>query len=367
VVQQAASPYTLYLQESFSTSTAWQYFTVSFTPTVSDSNVFIGFNLAGSTGSVWIDNVVLSQAGSSPTPVPPTSTAVPSTPTSTPVSSGHAIKTVFVIMMENHNWSDIYGSSSAPYINSLVSGSNDAQTSYATQYYTPPGNHPSLPNYLWLEGGSCFTYCGTDNDPSTPISSTAHLATLLNNAGISWKSYQENIANGTCPTSSSGLYAAKHDPFVYFGDMTGNTSYCTSHIRSFADLSGDLANNSVARYNFITPNLCDDMHDSCAPTNDPIKQGDSWLQANLPAILSSQAYQSGGAVFIIWDEGSSSSDGPIGAIVLSPFAKGHGYNNAIHYTHSSTLRTIEEIFNVSPMLGDAANAPDLSDLFTTFP
>src|SRR5579862_1890993 len=51
-------------------------------------------------------------------------------------------------------------------------------------------------------------------------------------------------------------------------------------------------------------------------------------------------------------------------IVLSPLAKGGGYSNTVHYTHSSTLRTLEEIFNVGPLLGDAANATDLGDLFT---
>jgi hypothetical protein len=370
VIQQAISPYTLYLQQNFSTTTGWQQYTTTFTPTVSDSNVFIGFNLAGSTGTVWIDNVVFATSGSGPTPTPTATDTPVASPTATSTASGTAssIKTVFVIMMENTNWSNIAGNTSeAPYINSLVTGSNNSQTSYATQYYTPPGNHPSLPNYLWLEGGQCFTYCGTDNDPSTPISSTAHLVTQLDNAGISWKSYQESISDGTCPTSSSYPYAAKHDPFVYFGDVTGNTTYCTAHIRSYSDLSGDLSNNTVARYNFITPNLCDDMHDSCSPINDPIKQGDSWLQTNLPTILNSQAYQQGGAVFIVWDEGTSSSDGPIGMIVISPLAKGGGYNNAIHYTHSSTLRTMEEIFGVSPFVGDAANATDLSDLFRTFP
>ena len=33
------------------------------------------------------------------------------------------------------------------------------------------------------------------------------------------------------------------------------------------------------------------------------------------------------------------------------------------YTHSSDLRTMQEIFHVGPFLGDAANATDLSDLF----
>src|SRR6266700_3702591 len=50
-------------------------------------------------------------------------------------------------------------------------------------------------------------------------------------------------------------------------------------------------------------------------------------------------------------------------MVISPLAKGNGYFNSIHYTHSSTLRTFQNIFGVGPYLGDAANATDLSDLF----
>src|SRR5205085_6691473 len=123
------------------------------------------------------------------------------------------------------------------------------------------------------------------------------------------------------------------------------------NLKSDADLSGDLASGTVARYNLIVPDTCHDMHDSCNG-NDPILQGDTWLQNNLPAILSSPAYQNGGAVFITWDE-AASGDGPIGLIVLSPSARGHGYSNAIHYTHSSLLRTLEEIFGVRPLLGDA--------------
>ena len=106
--------------------------------------------------------------------------------------------------------------------------------------------------------------------------------------------------------------------------------------------------------------------DSCAPLNDPVKQTDTWLSTQVPMILNSQAYKNGGALFITWDEGEG-SDGPIGMIALSPSARGRGYANAIHYTHSSTLRTLEEIFGVSPWLGDAANATDLRDLFSTFP
>jgi hypothetical protein len=54
-------------------------------------------------------------------------------------------------------------------------------------------------------------------------------------------------------------------------------------------------------------------------------------------------------------------------LVLSPFAKPAGYQSTIKYYHSSTLRTLEEIFGVSPFLGDAQNQADLSDLFAVFP
>ncbi len=108
------------------------------------------------------------------------------------------------------------------------------------------------------------------------------------------------------------------------------------------------------------------MHDSCSPLNNPVRQGDTWLSQNLPLILNSAAYKAGGAVFITWDEGEG-GDGPIGMIVLSPFAKGAGFSDAIHYTHGSTLRTIQEIFAVTPLIRDAANQTDLKNLFTVFP
>ena len=124
--------------------------------------------------------------------------------------------------------------------------------------------------------------------------------------------------------------------------------------------------NTLARYNFITPDTCNDMHDliGCATLN-AVQNGDDWLQQALPPILASDAYQNGGIIFITWDEGAG-SDGPIGMIALSKDAK-VGYSNDIPYTHSSLLRTLQEIFGVTPLLGDAANATDLSDLFTVFP
>jgi hypothetical protein len=279
--------------------------------------------------------------------------------------AGGGIHTVFIILMENKNWSAIKGSASAPYINGtlLTAGA------HAENYVNLPGIHPSEPNYLWLEAGTNFGVLN-DSAPSTNHQSTTqHLVTLLQNAGLSWKSYQENISGTSCPLTASGLYAPKHNPMVFFDDVTNHLSSssanCIQHVRPYTELASDISKGTVPSYNFITPNLCNDMHGATGCPSDLIAAGDTWLSTEVPKILASNAYKSGGAIFITWDE-SEGGDLPIGMIVLSPQAK-PGYSNSIAYSHSSTLRTFEEIFHLSPMLGDAANATDLSDLFQSFP
>jgi hypothetical protein len=268
---------------------------------------------------------------------------------------------VFVVVMENHNWADIKGSASAPYINETLLRVG----AHAENYQNPPGVHPSLPNYIWLEAGSALGVTD-DDDPSVHHQSTTnHLVSLLQKAGISWKSYQEDISGLDCPVTYVNRYAPKHNPMVYFDDVTIPAANCMEHVRPYGELAHDLQADVVPAYSFITPNLCNDMHDvvGCA-SSDSIRNGDTWLSTELPRILESAAYKRDGVIFITFDEGEP-GDGPIALIALSRHAK-PGYSNAIPYTHSSLLRTLQHIFGVSPLLGDAANAADLSDLFATW-
>lgn len=327
------------------------------------------------TSTLVVPPTPLPPATSTPLPTaPPTSTPAeaPPLPTFTPVPPAPTItpeakRTVFLIVMENANWSEIQGNVDAPYINTVLLPS----ASYATQYYNPPGLHPSEPNYLWLEAGTNFGIADDNNPDANHQPSTMHLVALLEQKGITWRSYQEGISGTDCPLANEGLYAPKHDPMVFFDDVTeannANSAHCMAHVRPFAELAVDLQNNTTAQYNFITPNLCDDMHGgaACSAAN-RIRSGDDWLANHLPIILNSSAFTQDGVVFITWDEGNG-SDGPIGLIVLSPKAKGGDYSNSLHYTHSSLLRTIQEIFGITPLLGDAAQASDLSDLFNVFP
>ena len=300
------------------------------------------------------------------------------------------VKTVWVILMENHNWTgnnagaafgapDIKGNPLAPYINGEL-----LQTSaHAEQYFNPPNNHPSQPNYLWLEAGTNFGVLA-DTQPGQPqLTTDQHLVKLLENAGISWMAYAEpdfgNPLYDNCPLDFTFI-DVEHLAFVYFNDinegLNPQSTECISHVRQFYQLSTDLATHKVARYNFITPNLCHDGHEGISPCDqneptDNTARSDAWLQQNVPMIQQSDEYKQGGAIFIIWDEAEDSgpfADGPVGMFILSPFAKGGGkkpFSNSIHHDHSSTLKTLQEIFHVAPLLGAAGDpeTKDLSDFF----
>ena len=275
------------------------------------------------------------------------------------------IQTVFIILLENESWVEVEGNTNAPYLNATLL----PMASYCEGYYNVPNLHPSLPNYIWLEAGTNFGILD-DNDPDLDHQNTTnHLVTLLRNAGVSWKTYHEGIDGTSIPLTSQNGYAVRHNPFVYFDDVTGTNNpayhYGNAHIRPYSELATDLTNHTVARYNFLKPNICNDGHDSCPPFYEPVRQIDAWLATEVPRILSSDAYKNDGALFITWDE-SHLPEPRIGMIVVSPLGRGNGYTNNIYYTHSSTLRTFQEIFGVGPFLGDAANAVDLSDLFVQF-
>jgi hypothetical protein len=278
------------------------------------------------------------------------------------------INTVFVIPMENKANSVIYGNTAdAPYLNGLL-----ATAAHATKFGDVLPTLPSEPHYVWMEAGTnafadrTFT---NDNDPSATntTASTAHLVTQLVTAGVPWMAYQEGITSGTCPIASSGHYAAKHDPFVFFKDVVGSppsttTPACATHHKSYADFAADLAA-GITGYVFITPNECNDMHGaldcpSGISSSANIKAGDTWLQAELPRIIA-YAETHEAVIFITWDEGDSSNVVPL--FVLGKHVK-VGTTSTTTYSHSSLVKSIEELLDV-PVLPSVTSANDFADMF----
>jgi len=266
---------------------------------------------------------------------------------------------VFTIVMENRSRGDIFGSPAAPFINGLA-----AQGAVAGGYHDSYV-HPSEPNYIWMVAGENFGILD-DNDPGPGhvVSSASHLADQLENAGLTWKTYQESMG-APCGLRSHGTYAVKHNPFAYFADVNGwdghtfqPSARCTEHIVDFTQLATDLAAGAMADEVFITPDLQNDMHDGS------IAQGDAWLASVVPQIMASPSYQNGGALFLLWDEGSNAEDDPP-FLVVSPNARA-GLVSRTEYDTSSFLKTVQAILGVEPLPcnPDPSKVATMDDLFT---
>jgi phospholipase C len=281
-----------------------------------------------------------------------------STPTTTAARSASFKGTVFTIVMENKSYGEIMGNPQAPYLNQLMK-SNAVAAGYHDSYV-----HPSEPNYIWMVAGQNFGILN-DDDPNAGnvIMSQSHLADQLEAAGMSWKAYQEGMG-APCGLKSHGLYAVKHNPFMYFADINGwnGTTFepgprCAEHVVDYSQLDADIAAGKVPDYVFITPNMRNDMHDGT------IADGDKWLAAEVPKILASDAYKNGGALFILWDEGSSQGDDPP-FIAISPNVK-PGFVSQANYDTSSFLLTVQTMLGVEPL--PCAVKPEtvtaMSDLF----
>jgi hypothetical protein len=266
--------------------------------------------------------------------------------------------TLFTIVLENHSYASIVGSTNAPYINSLIADYGLAENYHAS------GTHPSLPNYLYMISGDTQYFGLCDLDPTTypfPVDKD-NLGSQMTAKGIPWRSYQESAGGSCVLATNSSNYAPKHDPFLYFTKIQKDATLCSNTSVDYQAFPADLAAGTY-KYMFITPNLLDDGHD---PQTDPVaglKQADAWLSTELPKILASAAYQANGVVFLTWDEGEMGTTyDDIPMIVISPKLKSKGYRSKQMYTHASYLATIEDIFAL-PRLGAAAMATPLSEFF----
>lgn len=324
---------------------------------------------------------------------------------------------IFYILCENHNLTQpasvtspqqLLGNPAAPYLNSLITpgNSNAVQVSYATAYFNAGNSvHPSEPNYVWEEAGSDFGF-HSDADPSPAAGNvfydqSNHLSKQFTAAGVTWKNYQEDIELSASPTNSASgttgpvnpfngstqfSYAVKHNPEAFFADSA------EINVFPIAQLFTDLASNTVGTFNYITPDQFNEMHSSLnagftylgthyagGTDQAAVAEGDHFLSEVVPQIMASQAYQDNGVIVIWFDEteGGDNSGEAVPEIVISKLAKGNAYASSVQLSHSSDIKTWEEVFgfsfinnpipvgetNVNGGYNNVATVNDLSDLF----
>lgn len=254
----------------------------------------------------------------------------PAIPASSPC--GRAVRSsydhVVWILLENVGYS-VVGSPSAPYLNSLAT-----DCGLATNYLAV--GHPSLPNYIALTSGWTQGIT-TDGDPiEYPLS----VPSIFSQLGDHWRAYAESMP-GNCDRVTSGTYAARHNPAVYYLPIT-------AECKQF-DVPLSLPLQLGASFTYIVPNICDDMH-SCA-----VSVGDAWLREIVPLIIASPQYQARSLVlFITFDENDTQAVNRVPTFVIAPSVP-RGERVTTSFTHYSLLRTTETLLHLAP-LGNARDA-----------
>lgn len=308
---------------------------------------------------------------------PPTTAAVPQSAPAGPqfapaaaagpcgVTPGAAASYSHVIWvwMENHSYPDVIGPpGSAAYANAPFVNAMAAQCGLATNYHNV--SHPSLPNYLGAVAGSTLGVT-TDCSPSSCPQSATSIFGQLQAARLPWRAYDESMP-ANCYRAISGLYAPKHNPAVYFRDAA---AACPgSDLPLGTTTSGAfrtaLLTNTLPAFSFVTPNLCNDMH------NCPISTGDAWLRSWLPVVVASPAYRSGTTALVVtWDEGGGGSTSAcatntvdvgchVATLVISP-STAFGARSATLFNHYSLLRTTEQLLGL-PLLGYAGSSTSMA-------
>ena len=256
---------------------------------------------------------------------------------------------VFLVVEENHRFSDVIGNSAMPYLNGLAS-----QYGLGTHYFS--NAHPSLPNYFMLTAGLPET---NNNDFPGPVADD-NIVRQLTKGNKSWRGYAESLPNPGYTGGDVYPYFKHHNPFVYLSDVIGTSQ--GNNVVAFSQFSSDLTSDSLPDFSFIVPNVLDDAHDGS------LAAADRWLSSNIGPLVNSSAFQSGGVLIIVFDEGEDSDlahgGGQVPFVIVGPQIK-KGYRSATFYQHQSTLRLVLSTLGVKSFPGASASARDMGEFFVT--
>ena len=335
------------------------------------------------------------------------------------------INHVFVIVLENQGYDTTFGPATrATYLaDTLVKAG-----ALLPQYYGI--GHFSLDNYVAMISGiapnrqtqiDCprfddvvETGIAPDGQPiGLGCVYPAHVQTVANQLTAkrrTWKAFMEDMGkdpsreharcghpalgsiDSTERASVGDMYAAKHNPFVYFHAIIDSAS-CDRNVVPLTELEAALRSASrTPNFSFISPSLCHDGHDRPCKNGEPggLVSANEFLKHWVPLITASPAFRADGLLIITFDEALSidataccnepsgpnttapgvngPGGGRTGAVLLSPFIAG-GTVSQTPYNHYSMLKSIEDIFGL-PHLGYAGR-PGLvafgADVFTRAP
>jgi phosphatidylinositol-3-phosphatase len=271
---------------------------------------------------------------------------------------------VWMITEENHSYEDVVGNPQMPYYNQLLD-----RYGVASQFYS--NQHSSLPALMWLVAGAPVE---TNNDTVSCNHGQDNIVRELLKHGYSWRSYQENLPSAGYQGLYGGTnndYYRRHNPLIDFSDVCPGTGQDKKSV-PYSQMATDFAQGKTVNYAYITPDATEDAH------NGSLQAADQWLQAHVPAILARPEFSAGGdgILFIVWDEGTLSTDsrcsatvtkgcgGRTATLVIGPHVK-PGYKSTITYHNQNVLKTACVAMGLSTCPGAAQDAAPMADFFTS--
>jgi hypothetical protein len=268
---------------------------------------------------------------------------VPSTPRPPDADSKRAVQPpdhIVVVIFENKHRSNVIGSRQAPYLNKLAAKGASMTHSYGV-------THPSQPNYLALFSGS--THGVTSNACPQHFRKADNLGHQLRKSGRSFIGYAESLPKTGFRGCSSGRYLRKHNPWVNFGTLPASTN------RPFSAFPRDYR--KLPTVSFVSPNMCNDMHD-CS-----IRTGDRWMKKHFSK-YARWAPRHNSLLIVTFDENAGGTVKSIPTIIVGANVRPGVY--AERLDHYKLLRTIEDVYGL-PALGRAKARSPLSKIWTTSP
>lgn len=290
-----------------------------------------------------------------PPPPPPPASPQPLIPSGQLPAPSHIV----IVIDENKGFGNIIGSGKAKYINELA-----ARGASLTKFYA--SHHPSQPNYVDFFAGDTLGVCD-DTCTTTPFTAQ-NLGAALIAAGKSFTGFAENLPPNASTVCKAGKFARKHTPWLDFSNVPSTSS------KRFSDFPQDAAGfATLPDVSLVIPNLVNDMHNGSA-IGAEVKAGDDWLRQNLSA-YADWAETNNSLLIVTWDEDSSSYtiNCANGVITTQP-PKNHiativmgqpvvaGTKSTTTYTHADLLRTILDIYGITPF-GNAATANDITGIW----
>jgi phosphatidylinositol-3-phosphatase len=278
------------------------------------------------------------------------------------------IQHVLIVMLENHSYKQVIGSTAAPYETQLAAWCANATAAYGA-------THTSAANYLATSAGQYPSTSVNGCNYSACASNENNLYQQLDKAGLTWKAYEESMPS-PCDKSNLAPYKIGHNPPIFYTGIS--STECKANDVGVSDLTAqsgtfwsDLQNESLPSLSWITPNTNNDGEDPCGGSC-ALSRADNWLQTFITIVTSSHSYQNGSTlVLVTYDEGTG-ADSKVGEdctnktadlagsqpschiplFVIWPYVPG---SNSTFLTHYSLTRSVEDLYGM-PCLAHACDS-----------